>query len=243
MTDDAESWLPPLRRLARAATGDAERGDDAVRRCVERLLAEHPDGPASREQAFAALARTLAEVEQVAPGPALMQLPLAQRLAYLLTRLEELAPEDAARALGLTPRRLSTLVASALATLGRPEPARVLIIEDEPATALDLEEIVERDGHAVLGIASTHGEAVDLARAEPPALILADIRLADDSSGVDAVNDINAAHAVPAVYVTAFPDEAVAETGPGTLVVAKPFTPQALTGAIDEALAVGPRGA
>ena len=240
MTDSPELWLPLLRRLARAATGDAGCADDAVRRCVERLLA-WPERPATREEAFGELARVLAEVKAQQPGSALLQLPLPQRLAYLLTRLERLAPEAAARALGLSPRRLSMLVSSALATRGEPDPARVLIIEDEPATALDLEEIVERGGHAVVGIASTHAEAVDLARSEPPALILADIRLADNSSGVEAVNDINAARAVPAVYVTAFPDQAMAEAGPASLVVAKPFSRQDLAGAIDEALALGPR--
>ena len=242
MTDDPESWLPMLRRLARAATGDADCGDGAVRRCVGRLMALHPDGAASREEAFAELVRALGEDGGPPSGSALMQLPLPQRLAYLLTRLERLAPEEAARALGLTPRRVSMLVAAALAALSDPDPARVLIIEDEPATALDLEEIVERGGHAVVGIASTHGEAVDLALAEAPGLLLADIRLADASSGVEAVNDINAAREVPAVYVTAFPDQALAEAGPGSLVVPKPFSPQDLAGAIDEALALGTHG-
>lgn len=239
MDDNLDVWLPLLRRLARAATGDARSGDDAVRRCVGQLLANGHNGSSSREHAFQELARSLAKADVALPASALLKLPLRQRLAYLLTRLEQLPPEEAARVLELSPRRLELLVGAAIATLGEPAAARVLIIEDEPTTALDLEEIIERDGHDVVGIAATHAEAVDLARSERPALLLADVRLADDSSGVDAVVDINASGAVPAIYVTAFPAQALEEAGPGSLVVPKPFAPGAVSGAIAEALSLG----
>ena len=59
----------------------------------------------------------------------------------------------------------------------------VLIIEDETFIALDLEGLVESLGHHVLGVARTHTEAVALAKAKRPGIILADIQLADGSLG------------------------------------------------------------
>jgi CheY-like chemotaxis protein len=242
VNDELKSWIPVLRRFARAATGGVESGDQAVRRCVERLLTEDPSGGLSREHAFHELARALGEVPLAVSGSGLVQLPLRPRLAFLLTRLEDMPLDEAARTLGLSPRRTEALIEVALSALREPDPAKVLIIEDEPMTALDLEEVVERGGHDVVGIAATHGEAVDLARAQPPALILADIRLADASCGIAAVQDISeAAGPVPAVYVTAFPEQALAEAGPGSVVVPKPFDERVLSGAIAEALSFGQR--
>lgn len=239
MNDDLKGWIPFLRRFARAATGAVDSGDQAVRRCVERLLLGDPAGGLSREHAFHQLARELAEVPAAASGIGLAQLPLRQRLALLLSRLEEMPVDEAARTLDLSARRTAALIEAALAALREPDPARVLIIEDQPMTALDLEEVVEGQGHGVVGIAATHGEALDLALTQKPTLILADIRLADDSSGVEAVQDINLAGVVPAVYVTAFPEQALSEAGPGTLVVPKPFDQRLPSDAIAEALSVG----
>ena len=66
----------------------------------------------------------------------------------------------------------------------------ILIIEDEPIIALDIEALVRELGHGVTGIARTHKEALASARAQPPGLVLADIHLADGSSGLAAVNEI-----------------------------------------------------
>ena len=66
----------------------------------------------------------------------------------------------------------------------------VLIIEDEPIIALDIESMVRELGHEVTGVARTHREAVDMVKARPPGLVLADIQLADGSSGLEAVNEI-----------------------------------------------------
>ena len=215
-----------------------ESGDDAVRRCVEQLLLEDPSGGSSREHAFRELAQELSDVLVANSGSGLALLPPRQRLALLLSRLEEMPVDEVARTLGLSQRRAATLIETALTALREPAPAKVLIIEDQPMTALDLEEVVESQGHEVIGIAATHGEALDIARAEAPTLILADLRLADDSSGIEAVQDISQSVAAAAVYVTAFPEQARSEAGPGCLVVPKPFDQHALAGAITEALSM-----
>ena len=64
---------------------------------------------------------------------------------------------------------------------------------------MDLETIVRDLGHDVTGVAVTRDEAVAQAKARRPGLVLADIQLADDSSGIDAVKDILAEFNVPVI--------------------------------------------
>ena len=66
----------------------------------------------------------------------------------------------------------------------------MLIIEDEPLIAMDIEQMVESLGHRVVGTARTHTEATALFGKTHPRMVLADIQLADGSSGIDAVNEI-----------------------------------------------------
>ena len=54
---------------------------------------------------------------------------------------------------------------------------------------MDIEQMVESLGHRVVGIARTHAEAVALFGKTRPKMVLADIQLADGSSGIDAVNE------------------------------------------------------
>jgi CheY-like chemotaxis protein len=82
----------------------------------------------------------------------------------------------------------------------------VLIIEDEALIALELEAVVENLGHKVIGIAHTRTDAVIIARTRRPGLILADIQLADGSSGLDAVNDLLSSFEVPVIFITAYPE-------------------------------------
>jgi CheY-like chemotaxis protein len=79
----------------------------------------------------------------------------------------------------------------------------VMIIEDEPIIAMDLDALLESLGHRVTGVARTEKEAIKLASAKRPGLVLADIQLADGSSGIDAVNKMLLEFQVP-VLVTAF---------------------------------------
>jgi CheY-like chemotaxis protein len=129
------------------------------------------------------------------------------------------------------------LIAEALATIERETATRVLIIEDEPIIAMDLESIVRDLGHQVCGIASTASDALAIFNANPPGLVLADIQLADGSSGVDAVRDILAMRAVPVIFITAFPERLSTGTKPEpTFLITKPFRTATVTAAIAQAL-------
>jgi CheY-like chemotaxis protein len=113
----------------------------------------------------------------------------------------------------------------------------VLIIEDEPIIAMDLETIVRDMGHGVTGVAVTRDEAVAAAMSRRPGLVLADIQLADDSSGIDAVKDILSQFSVPVIFITAFPERLLTGERPEpTFLITKPFQRSTVKAAISQAL-------
>jgi CheY-like chemotaxis protein len=113
----------------------------------------------------------------------------------------------------------------------------VLIIEDEPFIALDLQTLVEEQGHRVTGVARTHREAVEAVKRDRPGLILADIQLADGSSGLDAVNQILEAFSVPVIFITAYPERFLTGTPPEpAFLITKPFGVDSLKAVISQAL-------
>jgi CheY-like chemotaxis protein len=113
----------------------------------------------------------------------------------------------------------------------------VLIIEDETFIAMDLESLVKNLGHNVIGVARTHSDAVALAKNKKPGLILADIQLADGSSGLDAVNELLKVFEVPVVFITAYPERFLTGKRPEpAFLVAKPYRPSALSAMVSQVL-------
>jgi CheY-like chemotaxis protein len=113
-----------------------------------------------------------------------------------------------------------------------------MIIEDEAIIAMDLTAIIETMGHDVTGVARTHREAVKLALEETPDLILADIQLADNSSGIEAVNEIlgHFAH-IPVIFVTAFPERLLTGERPEpAFLINKPYTEEQVRSAVSQAM-------
>src|SRR3546814_14940566 len=104
--------------------------------------------------------------------------------------MECFTPEDTGYLIGASADEVESLVAEALAEIERQTRAEVLIIEDEPIIAMDIATIVRDLGHSVTGVAVTRDEAVAQAMAKRPGPVLADIQLADESSGIHAVKDI-----------------------------------------------------
>ncbi len=113
----------------------------------------------------------------------------------------------------------------------------VLIIEDEPMIAMDLESIVEGLGHRVAGVARTHTEAVSAVAKEKPGLVLADIQLADGSSGLDAVNEMLGSFQVPVIFITAYPDRLLTGERPEpAFLITKPYQPDTVKAIVSQAL-------
>ncbi|MFN7177034.1 MAG: response regulator, partial [Thermaurantiacus sp.] len=99
-------------------------------------------------------------------------------------------------------------------------------------------------GHQIAGVAATHGEAVAIADAERPDLVLADVQLADGSSGIEAVHEILETMTVPVVFITAYPERLLSGERPEpTWLVTKPFEPETVVATVGQALLLSARAA
>ena len=153
------------------------------------------------------------------------------------TTLEGFSPAETAAILDLNEPDVQELLAAAIAEIDRQIATRVLIIEDEPLISMDLSEIVESLGHRVTTIARTANQAVRAAEGEEPGLVLADIQLADGSSGLDAVRDILVMFEVPVIFITSFPERLLTGKRPEpTFLITKPYDPDAVKATVSQAL-------
>ena len=167
----------------------------------------------------------------------LMRIAPRSRQAFLLTALEGFTPTEAGQILGANFAEVERLIAEAQTEIDAELATEVLIIEDEPVIAADIEALVRELGHQVLDIAATRTEAVDAVARRVPGLVLADIQLADGSSGIDAVKDILSKFDVPVIFITAFPERLLTGERPEpTFLITKPFQPETVKAAISQAL-------
>jgi CheY-like chemotaxis protein len=235
--DDLLRALPYARRYARALSGNQTKGDTLVTASVRRLL----DGEAPDENARIALYRDITRHAPATPGTELA-LNAQQRQLLLLTSLEEIPLGIAADVVGLTVPEGQDLLNSARDRLQAAAATDVLIIEDEPIIAMDIEELVTSCGHRVVGVAATESQAVAIAERTLPGLILADINLGAGGDGSFAVSRIMKNHRVPVIFVTAYPERLLTgEAVEPAFVITKPFEPltlaiatyQAVTGGIN----------
>jgi DNA-directed RNA polymerase specialized sigma24 family protein/CheY-like chemotaxis protein len=247
--------LPYLRRYARAITGSQARGDQYIRVALEAIVQE-PERIDPATNVKLQLFRLFHEVWRIvdkglkraggeASGHAieaqLEALPPLERQALLLVSLERFSVEQAAEILHQSTDEVRRLVDQAREDLKRQASTTVLIIEDEPIIALDIAGIVTEMGHKVVGTAAREDDALAIARATKPGLVLADIQLEDGDSGIDAVQAILRVIDVPIVFVTAFPERLLTGERPEpTYLVTKPFDPDTLKVTIAQALSFSP---
>ena len=161
----------------------------------------------------------------------------ASRQAFLLRTVEDFSLEDVAAILAVGVDEAARLLDAAGREIAEQVVTSVLIIEDEPIIALDIEGLVRDLGHEVTGVARTHTEAVAMVRERAPGLVLADIQLADGSSGLDAVNEILTQIDTPVIFITAFPERLLTGEKPEpAFLVTKPFRPETVKATISQAL-------
>lgn len=244
--------LPFLRRYARALTGSQASGDSYVRGLLEAalsdraLLAQLSNGRVALYRSFNTM-WTSAHVDVSGGGPGkpgegeiaerLANMPGNHRQALLLSSLEEFSLAETAEVLGIAVEEAESLVATAFDEMAGEMSASVLIIEDEPLIAMQLENLVQDLGHSVVGNAATRTEAVRLFKATNPGLVLADVQLADGSSGIDAVEEILQGADVPVIFITAFPEKLLTGERPEpTFLVTKPFREETVRATISQAL-------
>jgi CheY-like chemotaxis protein len=240
-------------------TGDQKSGDAYVVSTLEALLAD-PSITADDAAPRVALYRTFLKIlnsvtwnSAPAPEPQNPTLKAATRnlealtpparQAFLLVAVEEFSPQDAARVLDIDAARLQQYIDEAGREIARQIATDVVIIEDEPLIALDLERLIKDLGHRVVKIARTSRQAVEAVERARPGLILADIQLADGSSGLDAVNQILSRLSVPVIFVTAYPERLLTGTRPEpTFLITKPFHPDNVKAVVSQALFFDVRG-
>jgi CheY-like chemotaxis protein/DNA-directed RNA polymerase specialized sigma24 family protein len=243
--------LPYLRRFARALSGTQSSGDSYVVATLEALITDPSAFPRNlppRQALYKVFLSLWSSVDgRLAPMPPAGYRPAVERnletltplprQAFLLRTVEGFGLDDIAAILGVSETAAVALIEQAGREISEQVATSVLIIEDEPIIALDIEAMVEELGHDVTGIARTHKEAVAMVRARRPGLVLADIQLADGSSGLDAVNEILENIAVPVIFITAYPERLLTGDKPEpAFLITKPFQPEAVRAAISQAL-------
>jgi DNA-directed RNA polymerase specialized sigma24 family protein len=242
--------VPYLRRYARALTGNQTSGDSYVAATLEALVKE-PELLDAETHPRVALFRlfstiwnsvkvngTADRVVNLVPAERhLGQITAMPRQAFLLVSVEGFSEEDAAAILNVDCPTLQHLVEESGRELAAQIATDILIIEDEVLIALDLENLVEGLGHRTIGIARTRSEAIALAKAKPPGLILADIQLADGSSGLEAVNDLLNTFEVPVIFITAYPERFLTGERPEpAFLVSKPYQQSTVSALVSQAL-------
>lgn len=245
--------LPYLRRYARALTGNQQTGDHYALATLEALLEDQDvfnTGLAPKTALFRAFHQIwissgspVAEADTATSLEARAQWRLSNltpntREALLLHSIEGFRASDIAQIVGGTAEDASSLLIIARTEMTNSIRGRIMIIEDEAIIAMDIRAIVEDMGHDVTGIARTRDEAVKLARRDPPEMILADIQLADKSSGIDAVNHIlKELGDRPIVFITAFPERLLTGERPEpAFLITKPYSEEQVQSAVSQAM-------
>ncbi len=240
--EDLIRALPYARRYARALTGSQPRGDTMVADSLRDVLSDGAADGEARAALYRSITRrydglTTLHMPALAGG-----LSALQRKLLLLTSLEELPVEAAAQVLDLPVEEAAAQAAEARDHLRAGAATDVLIIEDEPIIAMDIEELVLNCGHRVVGMATTEAEAVELAEKHKPGLILADINLGIGGDGTSAVARIMKHHYAPVIFVTAYPERLLTgEDLEPAFVITKPFEPLTLAIATYQAVTGGVR--
>lgn len=246
--DRIGTHLPYLRRFARILSGTQQSGDAYVMAMLEALVAD-PDSLNSDLEDRVAIYQYFLKIWSMAPLnsnadqaqneslTSLAALTPLPRQAFLLTSVEGFSTDEAAQVMDVSADEFSTLLDKAGQEIAAQVSTDILIIEDEPIIAMDLEAIVEELGHRVTGIARTHAEAVKASQSRRPGLVLADIQLADGSSGLDAVNEILGMFEVPVIFITAYPERLLTGEKPEpAFLITKPFQTKALKAIISQAI-------
>ncbi len=254
LSSELVSDLPFLRRYARALTGAQDSGDRYAMAALEAIVADpsvlSPD-PSTRVGLFrifhtiwsssgapVADDGELTDLLEVRAQWRLAHLAVNTREALLLHSVEGFGTDSIGRIMNVAQDEAEALVARALSDMGDLVTGNILVIEDEGIIAMDLKSIVTDMGHTVTDVARTRDDAIAKGRANVPDLILADIQLADKSSGIDAVNALLAELGErPVIFITAFPERLLTGEKPEpAFLITKPYSEDEVRAAVSQAM-------
>jgi DNA-binding NarL/FixJ family response regulator len=112
---------------------------------------------------------------------------------------------------------------------------KILIIEDEIVIAEDIQNILEKEGYEIAGIAECYDEAIKLFNKNKPDIIISDIYLKDSKTGIDIVKEFLKSRAVPVIFITAYSSNEIIEilaNFNSITYITKPFTDGQLIAAV-----------
>ncbi|MGX7896544.1 response regulator [Tsuneonella sp. HG222] len=253
---EVAAHLPFLRRYARALTGSQSTGDAFVKATLEAALADQDLADSlrgGRVPLYAAFNKLWSSaylevgedpddqgLHEAAAQDQLRKITPLNRQALLLTTVEDFSNAEAAQIMDVAEDDIGRLVNEAIEEIDRENTTSVLIIEDEPLISMQLEDLVRAIGHDICGTAATRTQAQEVVQEKMPGLVLADIQLADGSSGLDAVDDILSIGSVPVIFITAYPERLLTGDRPEpTYLITKPFQESTVRAAISQALFFG----
>ncbi len=256
LSNEIETHLPHLRRYARAMTGSQYRGDQLAEATLVSLLA-NVEQMGTRLKPKIALFRLMQDLRQrdrfvfaddLTEHETIAQIHLAKlkpgsREALLLRALEQFSDHDIAEIMRLPAGQVADLVSTARLDIAKSITGRVLVIEDELAIAAEIESIVTDMGHAVIGNAPSKREAIRMAETDEPDLILSDIHLANNTTGIETVSEILGSYPrKPVIYITGFPEKLLTgiDQEPAFLIT-KPYSADQVRSAVSQAMFFAPR--
>jgi CheY-like chemotaxis protein len=254
LADQLMVELPFLRRYSRALTGSQDTGDRYALATLEAIVTDPAvlsDDPTPKLGLFRTFhgiwsssgapmadALDISDLLEIRTQMHLAHLEANTREALLLHTIEGFSYQGVGHIMGLTASEAEEAVSRAMSAMGDMVTGDVLIIEDEGIIAMDLKSIVTEMGHTVTDIARTRDEAITKGRAKVPDLILADIQLADKSSGIDAVNALlQELGDRPVIFITAFPERLLTGQRPEpAFLITKPYSENQVRAAVSQAM-------
>ena len=163
--------LPYLRRFSLAVSGSLTAGYAYVAATLEALIADtsiFPEASSDRIALYKLFSKLFSSSAVRIPNPQphfvweqraarnLANLAPKPRQAFLLVAVEGFTNAQAAEILEISDEEFTQLLEQASREISRQVATDILIIEDEPLIAMDIEQLVESLGHNVVGIARTH---------------------------------------------------------------------------------------
>ncbi len=116
---------------------------------------------------------------------------------------------------------------------------KILIVEDQPITAMDIKQTITNFGYEVVGIAKSYESAIQKFEENIPDLVIMDICLEGDIDGIDTVKQLYKIKLFPVIYLTAFTDDETidraVQTNPSSYEI-KPFNRASLNSSIKIAI-------
>lgn len=106
---------------------------------------------------------------------------------------------------------------------------RILVVEDEPLTAFDNETALASAGYDIVATVDRVADAVAVLDREPVDLIMCDVRLTGERTGIDLAH-IGKARSIPVLFVTGYPPDNAADLAIGCLL--KPYSERKLKAAL-----------